>query len=160
MTDQEIQNVLQELRFSSGLSQEDLQKLASISELVELPASTVIFSEGDSATDLYVLLGGRVELCMNVPAKGCLPVLTLGAGDLLGWSPALKIAEMTATATTIKETPAVRFSADELQKLCEEDHDVGYEVMRRIAIALSQRLVATRLQVLDVFADPVTEGQS
>ena len=160
MMAQEIQNVLQELRFSSGLSQEDLQKLASISELVEVPASNVIFSEGDAAADLYLLLGGRVELCMNVPAKGCLPVLTLGAGDLLGWSPALTSGEMTATATAIKDTSAVRFAADKLQRLCEQDHDIGYEVMRRIAIALSKRLVATRLQVLDVFADPMTEGKS
>ncbi len=162
----EILLAFRDLRFSSDLSEEDQAKLAAISELVKFPAGATIFSEGDKALHVYLLCEGRVELRMWAPAEGCQTMLTLEGGDLLGWSPALSQGEMTATAVTIKETHAIRIAADKLQSLCEADHDIGYEMMRRIAIALSHRLVATRLQVMDVHAHsppnmprPFTEGQ-
>lgn len=146
----EIDLAYRDLRFSSDLSEEDQNKLAAISELVHFPAGIIIFSEGDKADYLFLLRSGRVELRMSAPAKGSQTILTVEGGDLLGWSPALSQGEMTATAATIKETEAIRISAEKLQALCEADHDIGYQVMRRVAMSLSSRLVATRLQVMDV----------
>jgi hypothetical protein len=35
--------------------------------------------------------------------------------------------------------------------MCEEDHDLGYEVFRRFMQVVTERLEATRLQLLDVY---------
>ena len=88
---------------------------------------------------------------MNVPTRGCLPILTLEAGDLVGWSALLGHAEMTATAVTLEETQVIAMTTTDLKNLCDQDHDIGYQIMRLVAMALSHRLVATRLQVLDLF---------
>ena len=154
MDKQHLEQVVSELQFLDGLSVGDQQKLAQISRLMDFSAGTQIFSEGSDTNELYLLRSGRVELCLNVAARGCVPILTLEEGDLLGWSAALGQGEMTTTAVAVKDTHAVGITADKLQVLCEQDHDIGYEIMRRVAVALSRRLVATRLQVLDVFADP------
>jgi hypothetical protein len=37
----------------------------------------------------------------------------------------------------------------------EEDHDLGYELMKRCAQVMEQRLQATRLQLLDVYGSGV-----
>ncbi len=37
--------------------------------------------------------------------------------------------------------------------LCQRDHEVGYHVMRQTVCAMQRRLVATRLQLLDLFAE-------
>lgn len=150
MASTEMLQALRELRFSADLSEEDLIKLAEISEFVEFPAGTTIFYEGSKSPYIFLLRNGRVELRMCAPAKGCLTLLTLEGGELLGWSPAILPGEMTATAVAVKETQAIRIGTDELQSLCDADHDIGYEMMRRVALALSRRLVATRLQVMDV----------
>ncbi|TXT27172.1 MAG: hypothetical protein FD138_2777 [Planctomycetota bacterium] len=42
----------------------------------------------------------------------------------------------------------------QLQQLCQSDAEVGFHLMWQVASALSQRLVATRLQLLDLFAKP------
>ena len=148
---------IREMRFAEGLSDEEHAKLAAISELVQFPAGTTIFTEGDTSNHVYLIRDGRVELQLCAPAKGCQTLLTLEGGDLLGWSPVLTQFEMTATAIATKETDAIRINARELQALCEADHDIGYAIMRRIAVALSNRLVATRLQVMDVHADNISE---
>jgi len=159
-----LQEILMELRFTAGLSEEDQQKLASISRLKEFKAGETIFTEGSEHQDIYVIRSGRVEICMTIPARGCLPVLTLEAGDLVGWSSILKQGEMTATVGAIEDTEVIVINANELRALCDDDHDIGYQIMKRIAAALSQRLIACRLQVLDMFGDhsgrahPTQEG--
>ncbi|WP_299465406.1 cyclic nucleotide-binding domain-containing protein [uncultured Gimesia sp.] len=142
-----------ELRFTAGLSDEDQRKLAVISRLQEFPKGAIVFAEGTDHKDIYVISSGRVEICMSIQARGCLPVLTLEAGDLVGWSSVLKQGEMTATVVAMEDTQAVAIDAAELRELCELDHDIGYQIMKRIASALSQRLVACRLQVLDMYGD-------
>ena len=153
METQQLQQILTELRFSAGLSDDDQQKLAEVSRVQEYPVGTVIFTEGSTPADLYLLRSGRVELCMTVPARGCLPILTLEAGDLVGWSVVIGRGEMTATATAVDDTQVIAISADKLRELCDQDHDIGYQIMHRVAVTLSRRLVATRLQVLDLFAN-------
>ncbi|MFH1303284.1 MAG: cyclic nucleotide-binding domain-containing protein [Planctomycetota bacterium] len=150
---QQLQKILMELRFTAGLSDEDQRKLAGISRLQEFPKGATVFSEGSDHKDIYVICGGRVEICMSIQARGCLPVLTLEAGDLVGWSSVLKQGEMTATVVAVEDTQTVAINAAELRELCELDHDIGYQIMKRIASALSQRLVACRLQVLDMYGD-------
>jgi hypothetical protein len=44
-----------------------------------------------------------------------------------------------------------------LRQFCEEDHELGYIVMRRMANVVASRLLMTRLQLLDMFADPSGE---
>lgn len=157
MVGQPILETLRELRFATGLSEEDLNKLAQISSWAKLPAQTTIFSEGSQADSLYLIVSGRVELSMSIPGQGRLPILTLENGDLLGGSPALVAGEMTMTAVSLLDTEAIQVNAEALRLLCEDDHDIGYEVMRRVALALMNRLVATRLQVLDVHRDTMAE---
>lgn len=152
MDTRQLRELLGQQRFFAGLDAGDQHKLAEIAEVAEFPAGVEIFSEGAESRCLYFLLSGRVELCMSVAPHGCLPILTLGEGDLLGWSSALDQGEMTAAAAAVTDTRAITLPTDKLRDLCNEDHDIGYEIMRRVALALARRLVATRLQVLDLFA--------
>jgi hypothetical protein len=39
-----------------------------------------------------------------------------------------------------------------LRRKCEHDHDLGYELLKRFAEVITQRLQATRLQLLDVYS--------
>jgi len=160
MSKQQICQILRESRFSAGLSEAGVERIADAACLTDFPEGTTIFAEGTDTSQLYLLQSGRVELCMNVPTRGCLPILTLEEGDLLGWSAVLGEQEMTATAVAVTDTQAIALEADQLRELCAQDHDIGFEIMRRVAVALSRRLVAARLQVLDLFADTLPQPAS
>jgi hypothetical protein len=45
--------------------------------------------------------------------------------------------------------------AEKLRALCEKDHDIGYLFMRRMSNVIASRLLVTRLQLLDMFAEPM-----
>jgi CRP-like cAMP-binding protein len=72
---------------------------------------------------------------------------------VLAWSALLGDGEMTATAVTLEDTQVIAVSGRWLQEACEANHDVGYALMQRMCVALSQRLLATRLQLLDLFSN-------
>lgn len=149
----ELTDRLARTRFFDGMPLEVLERLSRLAVEVEYPPAAVIFREGETAAEVFVLESGLVSLEMNVPGRRRVPVLTLGPGDLLGWSAARGERPMTATAIAINEVRTFRFPATDLLALCEADHEVGYLFYRQLSTALSRRLLATRLQWLDVFAD-------
>lgn len=134
-----------------GLSDEHIEQLATIGECVEFPANALIFREGDHATDVYFVVEGDVALEICARSHGCRRILTINAGELLGWSPVLEQTRLTATARTLTPTHAVKINGRQILALCEHDSRFGYEFMRRAALALAKRLSATRLQLLDVY---------
>ncbi len=113
----------------------------------------LIFQEGAEHDDIYLLLDGHVRLEMLMRDRGRVPVMTVGAGDVVGWSPLFGGHPMTATAMVLEPTHALAFDGKQLRELCAANHELGYHVMRHIAITLSERLLATRLQLLDMFRE-------
>ncbi|MFC1997349.1 hypothetical protein ACFLXI_07060, partial [Chloroflexota bacterium] len=66
-------------------------------------------------------------------------------------------ARRTAGAQAVLPSCLIRQDASALRRLCEEDCDLGYIVMRRMANVVASRLLTTRLQLLDMFANPGVE---
>jgi CRP/FNR family transcriptional regulator, cyclic AMP receptor protein len=113
----------------------------------------LLFQEGVEHEAIYLLLDGHVRLEMLARDRGRVPLMTVGAGDVVGWSPLFGGHPMTATATALEPTHAFAFDGKQLRDLCAANHELGYHVMRHIAMTLSERLLATRLQLLDLFRE-------
>ena len=152
MASEEVIRSLAEMRLFSGLSEPVLRRLADLAEPRRYAAGEVLFHEGAVCGELFVLRHGKVQLQMRVPGHGSIPILTLGPGQLVAWSAVLGTGEMTTSAVALEVTEAFALPGDKLKELCEQDHDFGYLFMERLAGALARRLVATRLQLLDLFA--------
>jgi CRP-like cAMP-binding protein len=152
MDQSELRQTLRVLQFSARLSQPSAEKLAALMTACEFPAGAVLFEEGDDNPWLYLITEGEIALDMCVPARGCTRIMTLGRGDLLAWSALLGDGRMTASAVALSPAKLLAASAAEVSALCTADAAFGCEVMRGVALALSKRLVATRLQLLDLFS--------
>ncbi len=147
---QDLFQTLRSLAFFRGMSDAELGSLAKLAKLVEFPAGTVIFSECEPATHAYLIVTGSVLLEICGPDK-CTTILTIGPGELLGWSTMLGASRLTATARCQEATRAIELVGAEVIALCETDPAIGYQLMKCIAHTLSGRLTATRLQLLDLF---------
>jgi len=112
----------------------------------------LLFRENALATELLLILSGCVALEMSVPGRGMVRLISLGPGDWVGWSAVIGGGQMTTSALAVTDTQVARFSADELRQLCDQNHDIGYPLMKCVAQSLASRLVATRLQLLDLFS--------
>ncbi len=140
-------------RLFGTLDEPEKQALAEMATVEEVPAGGLILEEGDPADCVYLVAEGRVTLCMRLPGRSETCILTLGEGELLGWSGLLQ-RRWVATARAAEPTTLVRFPASELLALCERDHHVGYAIMSQAFEEVADRLHQTRLQLLDMFGRP------
>jgi CRP-like cAMP-binding protein len=142
---------LQASAFAEGLAPNVLDQLAAAASWRHCPSGAVLFREGDQNRSFYIIQRGSVALEMCLPARGCQRLLTLGPGDIVAWSALLGQGAMTTSAIALEDTELMAISGPDLQQFCEADPVFGYHLMQRLCHALSQRLVATRLQLLDLF---------
>jgi CRP-like cAMP-binding protein len=159
--DQDLPSIIRNLHFLHDFPDEYLEPIASVASLKDCAPGTIVFREGQKESRLYLIVDGAVALEFCTPGLGCKRFQTVGTGELLGWSPVLGLDEITATARVVEKTTLLVIDAKQLIALCEHNPRFGYEFMRRTALALSQRLSATRLQLLDVYNQelPVVPAQ-
>lgn len=138
------------MHFSADLPAAVLNRVVEIGELRECHAGEVLFREGNIGRDFYVVVMGRLVLSMHVPGQDDVQILELGPGDPVAWSALIGDTRMTTSALAIADTRLMSISAERLGNLCQQDHEFGYHWMRAVAIALSRRLVATRMQLLEL----------
>ena len=77
---------------------------------------------------------------------------TVDEGEILGWSWLLPPYQWRCHAHAIETVRAIALDGKCLRTKCEQNHDLGYEILKRFAQIMEQRLEATRLQLLDVYA--------
>jgi len=155
MARRKLAKILRQNPWFQGLTSDHFQKVLAIASLSEWLEGKTIFAEGEHDARLYLILEGRVALEKYVPSRGRVTLLTLGPNEIFGWSAVVPvIGTRTATARAVALTRAVTFDTAALQQLCDEDHDLGYLVFRRLTNVIAGRLSATRLQLLDMYSTP------
>ena len=138
--------------FLADLSPRVQEKLLSLGETFQYPEGETIFHEGDPSLHLYIVKTGQVAIDVHVPSKGRKSIMTAGPGDLFSWSALVEPRIETASARAVQATEALGVKGGALMDLCREDPDFGFELYRALSEVISSRLIATRLQLIDVFA--------
>lgn len=155
-----LEEALRGIDFVADFSPETIRHLAAMAKYKRCSRGTVLFREGEHSDAFYVVHSGHVSLEMCLPAHGCTQLLTLGPGETVAWSALVGNGCMTANARATDDVELIEFSGADLIAKCEADPNFGYHLMRRLAAALAKRLLATRLQMLDLFmADASSSGK-
>jgi CRP/FNR family cyclic AMP-dependent transcriptional regulator len=147
------------LHFLEAAPQVILERLADCAVIRKYSPGDYLFREGASHEELLIIVQGCVALEIPVPTRGEVRILSLGPGDMIAWSALLGNGRMTTSAVALENTEVVAIRAADAQSLCQNHPEFGYYLMQRIADALANRLVATRLQLLDLFGDGTPAAQ-
>ena len=135
--------------FFQGLSVHHLELLADSAMETQFKAGQWIFRQGDPANRFYLILEGKVSIDSEVRERGMIPIRTLGPGDDLGWAWLFPPYYMHFSAWAIDPTRAIFFYGTRLREQCETNHELGYQLMKRIAQVVVQNLNATQQRLLE-----------
>jgi CRP/FNR family transcriptional regulator, cyclic AMP receptor protein len=144
-----ILEMLRQHPFVAGFEPHHVEKLAALATQIRFERDQVIFREGDDWTEFYLIVSGLVALEIAAPGH-TFRVQTLFAGDELGWSALLMGKGKQFQARTLERVDALAFEGPELLVACHEDTLFGFILMQRLLGVVSERLQATRLQLLDM----------
>lgn len=136
-----------------------IDQLAVLSSLRTITAGDVLFREGGVEDNLYIVTEGRLAVDIHIPTQGEIRIFTAEPLDIIGWSCMTPmVRQRTASVRAILDSQLLCLDAEALHNLCEEDHEIGYVVMRRLANVVASRLLTTRLQLLEHFVNPEEES--
>lgn len=149
-----IEQMVREHPFFRGLDETFCDLVCTCARNVRFNSNEYLLHEGGSADTLYLIRHGHVALEIAVPGGPPVRFQTLGDNELVGISWLVPPYRWTYDARALELTRAIAMDAGCLRGKCEADHDLGYEVMKRLMPILISRLQATRLQILDVYGVP------
>ena len=153
----ELYNLIAQQPFFKGLNAQQLQLLAASALEMKFETGATIFEEGSPANRFFLILTGRVELSSEMEDQNVIPIQTLVPGDDLGWSWLFPPYSMHFTARALEPTTAIFFYGTRLREQCEQDHELGYQLMRRIAEVASQSLRATQRRLMQYIDKHIPE---
>lgn len=143
--------VLEEHPFVADFRPEHKARLAALARQVRFDEGQVIFHEGDDYSVFYLLGEGMVALELETPGH-VLRVQTLYAGDELDWSAVLPHAGKHFQARALSPVTALAFEGEQLLASFKSDPEFGLAFMLRLMGVVSERLRATRVQLLDMYS--------
>lgn len=150
----EIEDLIRDHPVFHGLDADYIKLIAGCGKNVRFDEGASIFREGEAADLFYMLRHGRVALQSNIPGQEPRTLQTLSGGDVLGWSWLFPPYRWHYNAKALEVVRAVALDGVCLRGKCDEDHQLGYEMMKRFSRIMLERLQATRLQLLDIYGQP------
>jgi CRP/FNR family transcriptional regulator, cyclic AMP receptor protein len=152
-----LERILAAHPFFKGMEPVYHQLFLDCASNVRFEAGEYIFREGGEAEQFYLIRHGRVAVEISTPERGSVIVQSLGEGDVLGWSWMMPPYRWRFDARAVELTRAIALDGRCLRERSEEDHDLGFQLMKRSAQVMEERFQATRLQLLDIYGRGVAK---
>jgi CRP-like cAMP-binding protein len=154
MQKEDLTEILRQHPFLFGLSDEHMKTLIGCATNVHFTEGEHLIREGELANRFFLIRTGRVALEIEVSGKGRLRIQTTGPGEVLGWSWLISPYRWHFSGVAVADARAVSLDAECLRKKCDADPTFGFEMLKRLAVVMENRLEATRLQLLDMYDLP------
>ncbi len=146
-----IERLLAEHEFFRGIDRRYYPLLLGCVINVRFDAGAFLFREGDPADRFYLVRRGRAAIEISAPERGGIVVETVGPGEVIGFSWLFPPYRWRFDARVLEPMTALALDGACLRGKCEEDHELGYQLVRKAADVVLERLQATRMQLLDVY---------
>lgn len=145
-------DLIKEHPFFKDLSPQYLEILVNCASEVSYPPGSYLLREGDQADQFFLLRHGEVVIQAARPGEGARTIQTLHAGEVVGWSWLFPPYRYHYSVRSTSLVRALAMDGRCLRGHCEANHGLGYEIMKRFALIMMERLQATRMQILDVYS--------
>ena len=150
-----IADLLTEHQFFAGLPAASIALISGCGTNVHFETGATVFNEGDPADTFYVVRRGSVAIEIGAPHREPVVIETVSAGEVLGVSWLMPPYRWSFDGRARGEVSAVQLDAACLRGKCDDDPALGYDLYKRFAGLMRDRLHATQLQLLDVYGSHV-----
>ena len=147
-----IKPLLAEHPLFRDLEPQYLELLVGCARNVRFNPGEFMNRDGEESNSFYLIRHGSVALDVFSPAEGAITFLTLGPGDILGWSWLVAPYRHHFDSRVVELTRAVQIDAKCLRGKFDRDHELERELYRRFVPIIVERLEAMTMQLLDVYS--------
>ena len=135
--------LLRSATFFEELSDEMVERLAAIAELKQYPVGTYLNENKKTAHYFYIILEGDISLQVESLTGKTVRLETITPGGAIGFSSLIDMENKRylSDAKVLATAKVVRFDANALTMLFYQDFELGYLMMKKIALIAKRRLM-------------------
>jgi diguanylate cyclase (GGDEF)-like protein len=138
-----MHNLLQEVGILADLSEGELRQVASFFDFRGYAKDEVLFPEGASGEELYIVGLGRVASWIRLADGGAHKVSEFGAGDFFGEMAIIEKAPRSATCQAMEPSTVFVLKAADFYRLMDEQPEIAIKIMNRMLDAAADRSIRT-----------------
>jgi CRP/FNR family transcriptional regulator, cyclic AMP receptor protein len=127
MADEKLE-LLKTVPLFAACSSREIERLGMLTEEVDLPAGRVLFNQGDSAQELFIVVSGEVRVERNGSV-----LAVRGPGEFFGEIALVAEGERTATATCLSPSRLLVLGHRDFHSLMDEFPDLKVRVLEALA---------------------------
>jgi len=136
-------DILAESTFFAGLNREQSGAIRARCRVQEFAQGNHIYVLGEPAADLYVLVEGMVRFALYVGTREASVGEIIRRGQVFGWAALLeKPQPRVASAFCLTSCVVGALSGHEMLRLMDQDHSLGYAIMKRLNKLITGDLAA------------------
>jgi len=139
----EVVDALGRIHLFEGIAGEGLQRIASIAAEESYRVGDVVFKEGSTGGELYLILDGKVRISREVSGMGEEALAVLGPGDAFGEMSLIDDFPRSADARVHERCRLLVLQKDAMEDLLFLHKDLAYEILWNFVKILSTRLRET-----------------
>lgn len=138
--------------FFTGLDAQYLELLSDCGTLANFKAGSFLLNEGEAANSFYLLREGEVAIESQIH-NGILTIAKVGAGGVAGYSWLFPPYRNAFDVRAVTDVKAIKLDGACLRNKAEQDHELGYQLMKRFAEIMLKHMQSARRQMLDVYGN-------
>ena len=153
-------NLFKNYLIFDGLSEKEIEKFIKLMTFKKVKKNEVIIKEGDNGDTIILLLNGEVSMTQALTLKNSKAIsdnrektsIRIDSkkshhffGEISLFN---EVDKRTATITATSDCEIAILDDNEIIKLCNENHTLGYKIMKNLAEKLASSLERTNSQVL------------
>ena len=154
MAKDSITEYLSKQEILSGLDPDFTQFIASCAKEKRVEKGAVLFRRGDKADRFFLVRSGSLTIEIPAIQGPSLEVQRLGPDKILGWSWLIPPYRWSFQAKAQETSDVIEFDGAAIVKRCEEEPKLGYEMMKRFTLLMSERIEASRQKMMDEWNPP------
>ena len=149
MSHQSTTEYLSAHEFFSGFSDDALKFLCECSSTLMIKKGQILFRQGENANKFYVVLNGHISIQIPAIMGPTLEIQTLSKGQVLGWSWLIPPYKWNFQTRAEEDSELLEFDGTDILARCEQEPKFGYELLKRFAALMSERLNSARQKMMD-----------
>ena len=138
--------------FFSGLAPEFIEFLATHATMRQLREGEVLFRYGERANRFYMVTSGHVSVEVAAISGPALELQDLGPGAAVGWSWLIAPHLWSFNARAKSPAEVLEFDGAAVLAHCERNPRFGYELLKRFAALMSERLAFARQAMMQAWS--------
>ena len=135
--------------FFSELSEDVLKFLCKCANTREVKKGQILFRQDELADKFYVVRNGHISVQIPAIMGSALEIHALGKDQILGWSWLISPYKWNFQAKAEENSELLEFDGTAILARCEQEPKFGYELLKRFAALMSERLDAARQKMMD-----------